>query len=107
LCSERRVRSFLQDRRPDRRQKGIAMLKGIVAALALGLALPVVAESDTTKDVKDTAANATDSAKDTLGTDSGAAKTKRHAKKSVRNAKKDARHKKNEVKKDVKDATAK
>jgi len=101
------MRSFPKDRRPmlGCLRRGTPMIKGIVAALALGLALPALAESDTAKDVKDTASNAQDTAKDKLGTDSGAAKTKRHAKRSVRNAKKDARHQKNAVKKDVKDAT--
>ena len=71
------------------------MRKGIIiAALAMGLALPVFAESDTGKDVKDK-----------LGTDSGAAKTKRQAKRKTRNAKKDARHMKNDAKKDVNSAT--
>jgi hypothetical protein len=77
------------------------MRKGIIAALAMGLALPVFAESDTVKDVKDNTANATDTVKDKLGTDSGAAKTKRQAKRKMRNAKKDARHMKNDAKKDV------
>ena len=81
------------------------MRKGIIAALAIGLALPVFAESDTMKDVKDNTANATDSVKDTLHTDSGAEKTKRHAKRKMRNAKKDARHMKNDAKKDVNKAT--
>ena len=100
------MRSFPEDAGSAGTEEGVSnMLKGIIAALALGLALPAFAESDTAKDVKDNAANVTDSAKDTLHTDSGVEKTKRHAKKSVRNAKKDARHKKNAVKKDVKDAT--
>src|SRR5207237_8944439 len=86
-------------------KKGNRMLKGIIAALALGLALPALAESDTAKDIKDSAANVSDSAKDALHTDSGAAKTKRHAKRKVRNAKKDARNTKNTVKNDVKNAT--
>jgi len=82
------------------------MRKGIIiAALAMGLALPVFAESDTVKDVKDNTANATDAVKDKLGTDSGAEKTKRHAKRKMRNAKKDARHMKNDAKKDVNSAT--
>jgi hypothetical protein len=81
------------------------MRKGIIAALAMGLALPVFAESDTVKDVKDGAANATDTVKDKLHTDSGADKTKRHAKRKIRNAKKDARHMKNDAKKDVNSAT--
>ena len=63
------------------------MRKGIIAALTMGLALPVFAESDTVKDVKDNTANATDTVKDKLGTDSGAEKTKRHAKRKMRNAK--------------------
>jgi hypothetical protein len=81
------------------------MKKGIIAALVMGLALPVFAESDTMKDAKDNAANATDAVKDTLHTDSGAEKAKRHAKRKMRNAKKDARHMKNSAKKDVNSAT--
>src|SRR5207248_3617723 len=84
----------------DRMRKGI-----VIAALAMGLALPVFAESDTVKDVKDNTANATDTVKDKLGTDSGAEKTKRHAKRKMRNAKKDARQMKNDAKKDVNSAT--
>jgi hypothetical protein len=101
------MRSFSEDRRPSGRPvKGEdSMLKGIIAALALGIALPAFAESDTKKDMKDTAENAKDTAKDKLGTDSGAEKTKRHAKRKARNVKKDARQKKNEVKKDVNKAT--
>jgi hypothetical protein len=109
LCTERRVRTLPEDRRPIGRpaRENENMLKGMIAALAIGLALPAFAESDKVKDVKDTAANATDSAKDALHTDSGANKTKRHAKKNVRNAKKQARATKNDVKKDVKDTTEK
>ena len=109
MCTERRVRTLPEDRRPvGRPEKGNEnMLKGMIAALAIGLALPAFAESDTAKDIKDSAANATDSAKDALHTDSGAEKTKRHAKKKMRNAKKQARATKNEVKKDVKDTTDK
>jgi len=82
------------------------MRKGIIiAALAMGFALPVFAESVTVKDVKDNTANATDTVKDKLGTDSGAEKTKRHAKRKMRNAKKDARHMKNDAKKDVNNAS--
>ena len=107
LCSGHRVRSFPEDAGPEAGlyRKGQGMLRGIIAALALGLALPAVAESDTAKDIKDSAANATDDAKDALHTDSGTAKTKRHAKKAVRNAKKSARHTKNDAKKAAKDAT--
>jgi hypothetical protein len=109
LCTERRVRTLPEDRRPiGRPAKGNEnMLKSMIAALAISLALPAFAESDKVKDVKDTAANATDSAKDALHTDSGADKTKRHAKKAARNTKKQARATKNEVKKDVKDTTDK
>jgi hypothetical protein len=78
------------------------MLKGIITALALGLALPAFAnKGDTNKDIHDAAADTVDNAKDKLGTDSGADKAKRHIDKSGRSAKRKARHTKNNVKKDM------
>src|SRR5258708_32519978 len=75
------------------------MLKAIVAALALGFAVPALADKgDTKKDIKDAAADATDKVKDTLHTDKGADKAKRHMNKSARAAKRKARHTKNNVK---------
>jgi hypothetical protein len=81
---------------------GDQMKNGIIAALALGLAVPAFAKpGDTNKDIKDSASNTVDDAKDKLGTDSGTAKTKRHTKKAARNAKKTARQTKNSAKETV------
>ena len=78
------------------------MLKGIIAAMALGMALPALADKgDTNKDIKDAAADTVDNAKDKLGTDSGADKAKRHMDKGTRGAKRKARHTKNNIKKDM------
>jgi len=78
------------------------VLKGIVAALALGLALPALADKgDTNKDIKDATSDTVDNAKDKLGTDSGADKAKRHMNKNARATKRKARHTKNNVKKDM------
>ena len=74
------------------------MLKGIIGALALAIAMPAFAESDTKKDIDNSAKNTVDDAKDKLHTDSGTAKTKRHMKKAARNANAKARHTKNDVK---------
>src|SRR3954471_5895702 len=78
------------------------LLKGIAAALAMGLALPALADNnrvnDTAKNVGDSAKNTADDAQDKLGTDSGTHKAKRHAKKHMRNAKKSARAAKNDAK---------
>jgi hypothetical protein len=82
--------SFLRRRQP--------MLKGIIGALALALAAPAWAESDTKKDVDNAAKNTVDDAKDKLHTDSGMAKAKRHAKRAARNANAKARHTKNDAK---------
>jgi hypothetical protein len=82
--------------------EGESMLKGIVAALALGFAVPALADKgDTKKDVHDTAADAVDNVKDTLHTDKGADKAKRHMDKKARAAKRKARHTKNNVKRDL------
>ena len=102
--------SFPVDRRPAAgfskaglpALKGDSMLKGIVAALALGLALPALAnKGDTNKDIKDAASDTVDSAKDGLHTDSGADKAKRHMDKSGRSTKRKARHTKNNMKRDL------
>jgi hypothetical protein len=75
------------------------MLKGIIGAIALALALPVYAQSDKMKDADNSMKNTVDDAKDKLGTDSGTDKAKRHAKKAARNTKAKARHTKNDAKK--------
>jgi hypothetical protein len=80
-----------------------SMLKGIIGALALAVAMPAFAESDTKKDVDNSVKNTVDDAKDKLHTDSGTAKTKRHMKKAARNANAKARH----TKKDVKESAEK
>ena len=79
------------------------MLKGIIAALALGLfALPAMAnKGDTNKDIHDAAADTVDNAKDGLHTDNGADKAKRHMDKSARSTKRKARHTKNNIKRDL------
>jgi hypothetical protein len=78
------------------------MIKGLIAALALGMALPAFAEKgDTARDVKDATADKVDDAKDSLATDSGKDKAKRHGEKTVRSANRKARHTKNNVKKDL------
>jgi gas vesicle protein len=74
------------------------MLKAIIGTIALALAAPAFAESDTKKDVDNSVRNTVDDAKDKLHTDSGTAKAKRHAKKAARNTKTKARHTKNDVK---------
>src|SRR5438552_10581361 len=85
-----------RNRRPAGRPYQGGTMKGIIAALALGLALPAFAEKgDTTKDIKDAANDTADNVKDRLGTDSGSARLKRHAKKAARDANRKARHTKN------------
>jgi hypothetical protein len=88
-----------------RSKGGTQMMKGIVFALALGLAVPAFAKSDAAKDVSDKASDTKDDVKDKLHTDSGAAKVGRHADKATRNVKKGARHTKNDAKAKVNDAT--
>lgn len=78
--------------------RGIEMLKGMIAALALGLAGPAFAGSDLRKDVGDGAKDAVDGAKDTLHTDSGMNKAKRHLDRAGRHAKRKGRHTKNKIK---------
>ncbi|HZX95377.1 MAG TPA: hypothetical protein VFE90_12730 [Myxococcales bacterium] len=81
-------------------------MKGIIAALALGLALPALANrGDTAKDTQDAAKDKVDDAKDKLGTDSGTDKANRHMKKTGRSINRSARHTRNKVKKGVNDAT--
>lgn len=77
------------------------MMKGIIAAIGLAMALPAFADNDTAKDVKDYSKDAVDSGKDALHTDSGFAKAKRHAKRQGRDAKRDARHKSHDIKRDA------
>jgi hypothetical protein len=78
------------------------MRNAIIAALALGLAMPALANrGDTNKDIKDGAADAVDNAKDTLHTDKGVDKVKRHAKKGMRDTKRHARHTRNKVKSEL------
>lgn len=91
-----------RNRRPAGRPYQGGTMKGIIAALALGLALPAFADrGDTNKDIKDATNDAVDTAKDKLGTDSGTAKAKRHAKKAARDTKRKARHTRNNVKRDL------
>jgi len=79
------------------------MLKGIIAALALGLfAMPALAnKGDTNKDIHDAAADTVDNAKDGLHTDKGADKAKRHMDKGARATKHKARHTRNNVKNEL------
>jgi len=88
-------------------KKGEHMVKGIIAALALGLAAPAFAavQSDTAKDMDDGIRNGVDGTKDALGTDSGASKAKRHTERSARTVKHKTRHVKNKVKAEVNEAT--
>jgi hypothetical protein len=87
-------------------------MKGMIAALALGLAAPAFAQSDVAKNVGDKAKDASDTVQDKLHTDSGTHKMKRHLDRSARHAKGKARSAKRQVKSDanktkddVKDAT--
>jgi len=82
------------------------MIKSILAAAALGLAVPAFAnQGDARKDAQDKAKDAVDNAKDKLHTDSGLTKAKRHAKKMGRDVSRQARHSRNDVKKKIHDAT--
>ena len=94
LCFEHSMPTLF----PAPTQGGHRMLKGIIAALALGLAAPAFAQSEVGKDIKDGAKDAVDSTKDALGTDSGATKAKRHLDRAGRHGKRKVRHAGNNVK---------
>src|ERR1700687_5555090 len=77
------------------------MIRAIIAALALGFAVPALADKgDTNKDVQDKAADTVDNAKDALHTDSGKDKAKRHVDRSGRDVKRKVWHTKNDVKRE-------